>query len=214
MTWTKLSDDYADRLEDLELTASACWLHTAALIYCNRVGTDGRIQMSKLGKVSSIDAPELYAAELEQQGYWTVVEEGGAWQIDFSDQEPAVDVAKRREEAKVRQRRRRLHVDGDHTMCDPRRACRASVTRDESGRQVVTRDSQGESRPPVPSRPGPKEPGRGRCRHGELNGMGVTGDGDQASRICGRCEVDMPAVGRQPYLPPQPTDGRDAEAGS
>jgi len=104
MTWTKLSDNYADRLEDLELTPTACWLHTAALIYCNRVGSDGRLPFSKIGKVASVPAADLYVAELEQQGLWTRLDGDGAWQVDWTDQEPAEDVRRRREGANDRQR--------------------------------------------------------------------------------------------------------------
>jgi len=170
MTWTKLSDNYADRLEDLELTPTACWLHTAALIYCNRVGSDGRLPFSKIGKVASVPAADLYVAELEQQGLWTRLDGDGAWQVDWTDQEPAEDVRRRREGANDRQRRARQHRAGDHSLCAPERLCRRvtrDVTRDvgsvdeSSGVSTgVTRDVTGPR--PVPTRPGPKEPGKGR----------------------------------------------------
>ncbi len=176
MTWTKLGDDYADRLEDLELTPTACWLHTAALIYCNRVGSDGRVHFSKLSKIASIDAVDDYAAELERQGLWSRIDGEPAWQIDWTDQEPAEDVKRRRDGAAERQRRRRQHLAGDHSLCDPQRSCRLAVTRDsEPGRTVpVTRDymreSHRESRLPVPTppaRPAPEGAGKGRrCEHG------------------------------------------------
>jgi hypothetical protein len=33
-----------------------------------------------------------------------------------------------------------------------------------------------------------------RCRHGNVDGLGIQGRGENASRICGRCEVDAPAA--------------------
>ncbi len=217
MTWTKLGDDYADRLEDLELTPTACWLHTAALIYCNRVGSDGRVPFSKLGKVAAIEEPALYVAELEQHGIWTRIEGEPAWQIDWTDQEPAEDVKRRRDGATLRQRRRRQHLAGDHSLCDPRRACHTVVTRDtaDDGRTVPvtrdrTRESQSESRPPArPARPAPKGAGKGRgrtdqgdgipkaadpehCPHDEPFGMRVLGTGKNAARKCLACEAQHP----------------------
>lgn len=195
MTWTKLGDNYADRLEDLGLTPTACWLHTAALVYCNRVGNDGRLPASKLGKVASIAAPDLYVAELEQQGLWVPIEGEDAWQVDWTDQEPAEDVKRRRDGATQRQRKRRQHLGGDHSLCDEGRSC-AHVTRDGDDERAlrtvntpVTRDSQRESRresrspvPSRPTRPGPKEPGKGGSS-GQPGDVTVARTDDE----CGHC---------------------------
>lgn len=167
MTWTKLGDDYADRLEDFDLSPAACWLHTAALIYCNRVGSDGRVRFSRLSRIASIEGIDDCAAELEQCGLWTRLEGEDAWQIPWTDQESAEDVEKRRDAAADRQRRSRKHRAGDHSLCLPKFCSRAVASDGQSGTVPVTRDSHRQSRFPDPTRPAPKGAGQGRrCEHG------------------------------------------------
>jgi hypothetical protein len=43
MTWTKLGDTFADNMDADGLSTDAFTLHVAAYIFCNRMGTDGRI---------------------------------------------------------------------------------------------------------------------------------------------------------------------------
>jgi hypothetical protein len=162
MTWTKLPDDYADQLEALELSAEACWLNTAALIYCNRMLTDGRMAKSQLRKVTSLDHLDLYVAELEQQGVWEPIEGDDAWLLDWTHQDTAEDVRIRVAGRAARQKRYRQRLErcraGDHSLCDAAR-CKAKrdETRDETG-NVTHNATRSVGHNETPSRPVPSRP--------------------------------------------------------
>lgn len=137
MTWTKLGEDYADRPAMIRLPRGVRHMHTEALIWCNRFGTDGAIPSAALTRLTDERDAESGAAQLVAAGLWKVTEDG--WEIiDFKkDQPSAEDVERVAALARERQRRQRQHRNGDHSLCDPQ-YCR--VTRD------ATRDERGESR--------------------------------------------------------------------
>ncbi|WP_157623192.1 hypothetical protein [Terrabacter sp. Root181] len=140
MTWTRLSDDYSDRLDLLGLSRSARLLDVEGLVWCNRNTTDGYLPRAALRKVTDSEDPAADVAELVAAGRWDDAETG--WQLDWSDQEKAEDVQGRREEWRRRDDRRRRHNKGDHSACDPQRCW--ALTRE------TPRETTGESRPPVP----------------------------------------------------------------
>lgn len=150
MTWTRLSDDFSDRPALLSLGRSARLLHVEALVYCNRMLTDGGLPRGALGRIT--DSPDVAAdvAELVAAGLWVATDTG--WELDWSDQENAATVAARREDHKARQatyrERGERHNRGDHSLCTKNCPYRRSdVSRDASGDTAVTRAR------PVPSRP-------------------------------------------------------------
>lgn len=155
MTWTRLSDDYTDRLDLLDLSRSARLLDVEGLVWCNRNTTDGYLPRAALRKVT--DSPDANAdvEELIAAGRWTDVETG--WQLDWSDQIEAEEVAAERERWARQKKRQRLHNKGDHSICDPKRCW--ALLRQSTGESAV--DSQVESRDsrPDPSRsdPTPRE---------------------------------------------------------
>lgn len=155
MTWTRLSDDFADRPDVLELSESAIATHVRALVWCNKHLTDGRVPAGAVALVTR-SQPDVIA-ELVDVGMWTP--DGTAYLLDWSDQEDAERVVDRRDEWRRRDERRRLHNKGDHSTCDPKR-CRVLLTR-ETPRET-RRDSTRVSPPPAPAPvPTPRE-GRGR----------------------------------------------------
>lgn len=154
MTWTRLSDDFADRPDVLSLSDAAFRAHVSALVWCNRQLTDGHVPTRAAGLVGASD--ESVVAELVDAGLWERVTEG--YQVDWADQEPAERVHERRafnaeKQARYRSRKDK-HAAGDHSECDPRfcRNATGDVTRNTGGNSprsvTATR--------PVPSRPDPK----------------------------------------------------------
>lgn len=144
MTWTRLSDDFTDKLDLLGLSRSARLLEVEALVWCNRNTTDGYLPRAALRKVTDSPDPEGDIAELVAAGRWDDVDTG--WQLDWSDQESAQAVNDRRDEWRRRDERRRKHNKGDHSLCDPKRCW--ALTR-ETTRETRS-ETTGDSRPPVP----------------------------------------------------------------
>lgn len=159
MTWTRLSDDFIDRPDLLEVSRSARLLHIEALVYCNRQLLDGRLPARALRRVTDTEAPDADVQELIDVGLWQAYD--GGWLVDWADQEAGADVKRRRRNTLQRQQRHRRHIAGDHQDCNPQR-CRGARDAARDQTSDVTRDTT-PSRP-GPARPGPKEPGPGRPR--------------------------------------------------
>ena len=220
MTWTKLGQDFVEWMECLDappVSVNAMWLHTAALVYCNRRGLDGQLDRRHLGRVTlrlTPDELDAAVAELEQATVWDVLESGEGWQLDWSDQEPAAVVQQRRANAAARQARFRRHQAGLHDECDPRRCKAAATTKDEAVTRDVTddktRDVTGLRTVPIrtdPFRTDPKDsvrerkPGDGRlCPQGAIIGAD------------GACCAECAATGEPPRTPH--ADASEAEAAS
>lgn len=168
MTWTKLSDDFTDRLalHDAEISRSARYLLVEMYVWSNRMLTDGRIKIAALPKLTDSPEVDVELLELERAGLITSSADRRSWQLDWSDQLGKAEVDDRREAQKVRKERSRRHLAGDHSQCLPTAKCSKPVTRD------ITRDPLRESQPPDPTRParrsraGDKPPGP-RCIHNQ-----------------------------------------------
>lgn len=163
MTWTKLSDTFAEREDLMEVSRSARLLLVEAMVWCNRHLLDGRITAAALRRCTDAADVDDLRDELVAAGALWPTEDGKAWLMDWSDQELAETVIARQEARAETQKRYReraaKHKTGDHSTCDPR-FCRDAVTGNatshetgnETSRQPVTR------RPPVPTRPVPSRP--------------------------------------------------------
>jgi hypothetical protein len=105
MTWTRLSDTFAEEMEAAELDPDAVILHVAALCYCNRLLTDGKIPARKIKTLYPLEDPELAAKALVDADLWTLSEDGQSYQIAnfLTDQRPAEKVLREREANRVRQ---------------------------------------------------------------------------------------------------------------
>jgi hypothetical protein len=179
VTWTRLSDDYADKPIMLRVSRSARLLDVEALVYCNKHTQDGALDAGALRRITDSPNPEGDAAELVAAGIWETTATG--WQLDWSDQEPAEAVEARREEWRRRDERRRHHNAGDHSLCDPKR-CHYLLEHPDA----LTRESRRESPPPVPSpTPVPDPP--------EGEGEGDEGRSADAPDLAAEGENDPPA---------------------
>jgi hypothetical protein len=143
MTWTRLSDDYADRPNVMALSSDAFRAHIEALVWSNKHLTNGAVPAVGLRRIVSAEDLEAVSAELVQAGLWQLTPDG--FQIDWSEQENAEQVTERRDEWQRRQKRQRHHNKGDHALCDPKR-CHYLIAHPEA----VTRDSRSDSPPPIP----------------------------------------------------------------
>lgn len=161
MTWTRLSDDFYDRPEMLSVSRDARLLHSEAMVWCNRMTTNGKIPPAALRRISDAEDIPALVDELSAAGIWTATEDG-QWQLDWSDQESAEEVHARAEYRAATQKRYRerkaRHERGDHGACDPR-FCKSAVTGN------ATSNKHGYETPsrPVPSR---RDRGQGADRHG------------------------------------------------
>ncbi|RNL79170.1 hypothetical protein EFL95_09070 [Nocardioides marmorisolisilvae] len=182
MTWTKLSDDFTDRPELLEISRSARMLLIELIVYSNRMLTDGRIAAGAVRRLTDSTDPETELLELESAGWVTLVENGRAYQVDWSDQESASDVRDRQDATKERKRRSRKHLAGDHSLCLPGARCRALVTHPVT--RDKTRGSQSGSHSPVLPVPAQSRDG-GQTRLRCANGSPIAPDGT----CCGRTHL-------------------------
>ena len=166
MTWAKVDDRFNDDPRMLALSRGVRLLYVEGLVWSCRHATDGRLPRYVLGKVT--DEPDAIdaAKQLVDAGIWEDTEDG--WEIvgflDELDQTPAAEIAKNKEFNRGRQSRRRRHLAGDHSGCNPKfcdvvraehkagdhHQCQVEfcdVTRD------VTRDTTRDQR--LPNRPHP-----------------------------------------------------------
>ena len=209
MTWSKFSDTYLDKPEFADVSRSARYLDVEAIIWSNRHLTDGRVPKAMVRRIAwdSLDA-DADADALLAAGVW--IDGGDHYQLDWSDQETADVVEKRRTDGKARKvkfdDRRKRHNAGDHSDCDPSR-CHAllalaggngEVTRSErvgsaappsgKGAKGTRYERDGErvtNAPPDPSRPDPARERVGR-RRGEGGGTKPAARSARATRAPGR----------------------------
>lgn len=130
MTWVKLPDTFTEEFEDLGEQAMA--VHVAGLCFSNRQGTDGHISKQKALSLFPLISVEAAIGLLVQHGFWKPVGDGYQIVRHVDDQPSGDEIARRRGVERVRQRRHRLHMSGDHSICDPER-CKALLReRDEN----------------------------------------------------------------------------------
>jgi hypothetical protein len=101
---------FAEEFE--ELGAEAMALHVAALCYCNRLLTDGRIPARKAGALFPLDDPDLAIKTLTDAGVWVETKTGYEIADFLTDQRPAETVLRERQLKSERQRRWRDKKSG------------------------------------------------------------------------------------------------------
>ncbi len=178
MTWTRLSDDFADRPDVIGLSNAALAAHIRALCWSNKHLTDGAVPKRAVRLlVAADDDEDAIVAELTACGLWVADDGTGDYLLDWSEQESSTRVKERREFNADRQRRYRDRVDrharGDHSMCDSRFCPKASVTRNATRNE--TRPQRVSNR--YPSRPVPSRP------KAEGQGQGAAGAASSPSRF-------------------------------
>lgn len=136
MPWVKLSDTFAEdpRLE--RAGTEAFVLHVAALCYCNRNQTDGRLSAATARRLWALDDTEAVVEALVREEVWARVSTGELVILNYLDDQPsAAKVREDRAKKKVRQDKWLSKVRGGDTSGD------ASL------------DASGDGAPPRPAPP-------------------------------------------------------------
>ena len=140
MSWTKLSDDFADRADLAGLDFADRWHYLAMIQLCSRGGhLSGELRAVDARRASDHPDPEAAIDRLAAVGLLDTV--GSSVRVVQIDEHiPPPSVRQKAEADKLRKRRQRAHHAGDHSLCIPEH-CTASqpVTRDRE--RDVTRDT-------------------------------------------------------------------------
>ena len=189
MTWTKIPDEWVDRREFSMLPAEDRWHYLCMLTFASRGDyLDGVLSVTQALRVSDHPNPQSALEHLEDVG---LVEISTASPIvRLTEIDVHVPPPSKRTDATgaERQRRRRAHERGDHSLCLPKHCPgAAAVTRDG----VTGGDAHGSSRPVTgPSR--------------------VTGDASSEAESSGQSPVPTPSVSR--HVTRDTGTGRDGTA--
>lgn len=107
MTWTKLSDDFADDCARVGLSDAAFRVHVEGLLWCMRRETGGTFDALAVRRGLEVADPDTAIAELLAVGFWQRVE-GGYLVVHGMEHQPEPEVLeKRRDNDAERQRRKR-----------------------------------------------------------------------------------------------------------
>jgi hypothetical protein len=128
MTYVKLNHTDVDDDRWLEAGADAFALHYAALVWCDRRLSDGRISKTMATRVALAVPTERAAAAidaLQRLGFWRA--DGYDYVIEkfFEHAFPAEQVKRTRERWSEDKARRRQHSLGDHALCKDPKFCPA-----------------------------------------------------------------------------------------
>ncbi len=105
--WTKVSDDYGDQCARLGLSDAAFRTHLEALLWTMRRESGGNIEERDVRRFAESPLVDAAVQELVDLGCWTKTQEGFRLNLHMEHQiEPEV-IARRRESAAIRQRRKR-----------------------------------------------------------------------------------------------------------
>lgn len=120
MTWSKFGGEFPDDPRMYQLSRGVRYLRFEAIVWANKHGTDGRLPKYALPRFTDEPNAEAAAGQLVDVGIWDV--DGDGWVIvGFLDEQPsAADVERTQALARDRQRKRRQHSNGDHSLCDTR----------------------------------------------------------------------------------------------
>lgn len=145
MTWVGMPVDIVERLERHGLSRDDRLLYVEGFLYAGQYLTDGTIT-PRLARISDHPDPNAAAQRLVEAEVWEQVDDGAFIVVDYFTANLTRDeIARRKEDARLRQERSRRHKAGDHSICVRGRYCPDGqdngVTRD------VTRDNTRESRP-------------------------------------------------------------------
>lgn len=98
MTWTRLDDAFTDHPKIVAAGPLAGWLHVCALVYCNRLLTDGFIPQGQIRKLADVDNAPALVRTLVEVGLWDQAENGYRIHDFFDYNMTAEEVKLKREE--------------------------------------------------------------------------------------------------------------------
>lgn len=107
MPWVRLDESFADHPKIERAGPLAAWLHVAALCYCSRHLTDGRLPKAKAIRLADIPDPAEHVSALLREGIWT--EDDSDYVLhDYLDYQPSrQDVEAERAAARQRMAKKR-----------------------------------------------------------------------------------------------------------
>jgi hypothetical protein len=145
MSWTKLGDEWCQMTALEDLSHEDRWHYLCMIQFCSRTDKrDGIMRGVDARRQSDHSDPATALAHLADVGL-IAIEAGDKYRIvriEEDDHLPSESVRKRTENNKNRQRRKRAHDKGDHSLCRDDADCHASVTRDVgTGRDGTGRDN-------------------------------------------------------------------------
>jgi hypothetical protein len=128
MTYITVGQSHTDDERWIEAGADAFAVHIAALVYCDRQLTDGRISTAMAQRVSLAVPPGRAKAAitmLVRLGFWTL--DGDNYLIDDYESYafPAEQIKRTRERWANDKRRKQQHNIGDHELCKDPKFCPA-----------------------------------------------------------------------------------------
>lgn len=144
MTWTKLSDDFADQCVDL--TDASFRTHVEALIWTMRRETGGFITPRELKRLAESPHYEMAVTELLATGWWSI--DGQGYRINHHmEHQPEPDlIAKRRADTAQRvkkHRRKKAGLEAEPpapltaSRPDPTRPVPGNASRNAGGNAVT-----------------------------------------------------------------------------
>ncbi|QCB50545.1 hypothetical protein E5720_03940 [Rhodococcus sp. PAMC28707] len=105
MTWTRISDNWIQIVDDLELSHDAELFHIRALILCNQILSDGQIKAKTIARLGvEFDDVDAILSELVDKLDWAPLD-GGNYQIPWDGQEKAGVVKERQRQSGIRKER-------------------------------------------------------------------------------------------------------------
>lgn len=164
MTWTKLSDDFADDCARAGLSSEAFRTHVEALLWSMRRETGGVITERDIRRFAEAEDVRAAIEELVDAAFWDVAEDGYTV-VHHMEHQPEPDVIDRRRKLtaeRVRRHRRKKaglsEEDSGNAVTDgaTERVTRDGTGRDGTGRENTSHREQetlgtGDSWPSVPS---------------------------------------------------------------
>jgi len=173
MTYAKFEQKHTDDERWIKAGADAFALHVAAVVYCDRLLTDGHISNGMALRVCLAVPPDRAPraiAALVEHGFWRTTAKGYRVENFHEHAFPAEQVKRTQARWRTDKDRRRQHSLGDHSLCKDPRFCPA--IRDESSTVESSVDGTVDS---TRSRPDQTRPDQTRPEGGSGNGKGRGG---------------------------------------
>lgn len=137
MSWTRLDDGWTDSTEFADLDHATRWHYLALIQFCSRTGRyDGLMRRGDALRCSDVDDPGGALAALAADGL-IALEDKHVRVLRIEEHVPSPAKRAETEQARIRKRRSRAHLSGDHSSCLPA-TCDQAPT--EQGDRDVTRD--------------------------------------------------------------------------
>jgi hypothetical protein len=178
MTYAKFEQTHTDDERWIEAGADAFAVHVAAIVYCDRQLTDGRITDAMARRVSlpvPTQRAEAAVATLVEKGFWRATDAGYVIEKFHEHAFPAEQVKRTQERWKADKARRRQHSLGEHSLCKDPKFCPA--IREGASTVESTEDGTVESTRIDQTRP---DQTGGRVWDGKGDGGSASGGGSAA----------------------------------